>query len=61
MAAECYRFNPRFLCVVLRSLGIEPGSPAWVRAESIWARVIELEEAFWPVGGEELTMLSSSI
>ncbi|KAI0631185.1 heme oxygenase-like protein [Trametes polyzona] len=39
-------------------LDIVPGSPAFLRAEEIWARVIELEEAFWPVGGEELGALS---
>ena len=38
-------------------LGIEEGSEAWVRAEQIWSRVVELEEAFWPVGGEELGAL----
>ncbi|EGO03851.1 hypothetical protein SERLA73DRAFT_175532 [Serpula lacrymans var. lacrymans S7.3] len=26
---------------------------AWARAEEIWARVVELEEAFWPEEGEE--------
>lgn len=32
----------------LDRLGIEKGSEAWVRAEQIWQRVVELEEAFWP-------------
>ncbi|EPS95654.1 hypothetical protein FOMPIDRAFT_130957 [Fomitopsis schrenkii] len=49
------------LAQTVNSLGIEPGSPAWIRAESIWARVVELEEAFWPVAGEELTMLSENM
>lgn len=40
------------------SLNIKPGSEAWLRAEEIWGRVVELEEAFWPIGGEELTVLS---
>ncbi|TFY50666.1 hypothetical protein EVJ58_g10945 [Rhodofomes roseus] len=59
--------NPEFvkfvdeLTQIVNSLGIEPGSPAWIRAESIWARVIELEEAFWPVGGEELTLLNEKM
>ena len=35
-------------------LNIVPGSPAYFRAEEIWVRVLELEEAFWPVGGEEM-------
>ena len=35
-----------------------PGTAAFIQAEEIWARVIELEEAFWPVGGEELTTLA---
>lgn len=39
-------------------LSIVPGTPAFLRAEEIWARVVELEEAFWPVGGEELAALS---
>ncbi|KAI0040787.1 heme oxygenase-like protein [Auriscalpium vulgare] len=32
---------------------IKPGTPAWARAEAVWARVIELEEAFWPNAGDE--------
>ncbi|KAH9852208.1 heme oxygenase-like protein [Lenzites betulinus] len=46
------------LADLVNGLDISPGSPAYVRAEGIWARVIELEEAFWPVGGEELAVLS---
>ncbi|OBZ67499.1 Bifunctional TENA2 protein [Grifola frondosa] len=41
---------------IVNSLKIEPGSEAYVRAEEIWARVIELEEAFWPVAGEDLSV-----
>ncbi|KAJ2990339.1 hypothetical protein NUW54_g8498 [Trametes sanguinea] len=43
---------------LVNRLSISPGSPAYVRAEEIWARVVELEEAFWPVGGEEMVVLS---
>ncbi|KAI8976586.1 heme oxygenase-like protein [Trametes punicea] len=43
---------------LVNRLPIAPGSAAYVRAEEIWARVVELEEAFWPVGGEQLTTLS---
>lgn len=32
----------------ISSLDIRPSSDAWMRAEEIWSRVIELEEAFWP-------------
>lgn len=40
-------------------LDIKPGSEAWIRAEEIWGRVVELEEAFWPLcTDEELTVLS---
>ena len=41
-------------------LDIKPGSDAWIRAEEIWGRVVELEEAFWPVGGDELIFLSKA-
>lgn len=44
------------LADLVDNLGIVPGSPVWKRAESIWARVIELEERFWPVDGEEISM-----
>ena len=40
------------LADLVNSLGITPGSPSWKRAEDIWARVVELEEAFWPIQGE---------
>ncbi|KAH9899253.1 heme oxygenase-like protein [Cubamyces lactineus] len=43
---------------LVNRLSIVPGSPAYLRAEEIWLRVLELEEAFWPVGGEEMGMLS---
>ena len=39
------------------SLDIRPGSPAHVRAEEIWARVIEREEMFWPHEEDENTAL----
>ncbi|CCL99574.1 uncharacterized protein FIBRA_01592 [Fibroporia radiculosa] len=58
--------NPEFVAFVddladiVNSLEIQPGSSAWLRAEQIWARVVELEEAFWPIGGEELISLGSS-
>ncbi|RDX45188.1 heme oxygenase-like protein [Lentinus brumalis] len=42
---------------LVNHLQISPGTPAWARAEEIWARVIELEESFWPLGGEELAAL----
>ncbi|KAI0918822.1 hypothetical protein AcW1_009466 [Taiwanofungus camphoratus] len=57
--------NPEFvhfvddLADIVNSLGISAGSPAWVRAEAIWARVVELEEAFWPIGGDEVLLLSA--
>ena len=35
---------------------VQPGSERWRRAELIWERVVELEEAFWPVQGEETTL-----
>ncbi|PCH35359.1 heme oxygenase-like protein [Wolfiporia cocos MD-104 SS10] len=47
------------LADLVNSLEIQPGTLAWVRAEAIWARVIELEEAFWPVGGDELELLGA--
>ncbi|THH30646.1 hypothetical protein EUX98_g3522 [Antrodiella citrinella] len=33
---------------VVNYLEIKPGTDAWTRAEEIWSRVVELEEAFWP-------------
>ncbi|EIW55081.1 heme oxygenase-like protein [Trametes versicolor FP-101664 SS1] len=56
--------NPEFVRFVdvlgdlVNRLSIAPGTPAFLRAEEIWARVVELEEAFWPVVGEELAALS---
>ena len=47
----------------MRRLDIEEGSEAWVRAEQIWSRVVELEEAFWPDvenDGQELASLRRS-
>ncbi|PCH35352.1 heme oxygenase-like protein [Wolfiporia cocos MD-104 SS10] len=57
--------NPEFLRFVndltelVNSLGLEPGTSAWARAEATWMRVVELEEAFWPIGGEELSLLGA--
>ncbi|THH18394.1 hypothetical protein EW146_g2592 [Bondarzewia mesenterica] len=44
------------LASAVDAFDIRPGSDEWVRAEEIWARVVELEEAFWPEEGEESTM-----
>ncbi|OZJ04853.1 hypothetical protein BZG36_02596 [Bifiguratus adelaidae] len=58
--------NPEFvkfvddLADVVNSYGVRPGSQEWARAEMIWARVLELEEAFWPEEGEE-TMLKVAV
>jgi formylaminopyrimidine deformylase / aminopyrimidine aminohydrolase len=41
---------------LVNGLQILPGSEGWKRAESIWARIVELEEMFWPMEGEETTM-----
>ena len=43
------------LANLVDSLEIVPGSEGWKRAEGIWARVVELEEMFWPEEGEEIT------
>lgn len=43
------------LAALVDELDILPGSESWKRAEGIWERVVELEEAFWPIDGEELT------
>ncbi|KAI0828613.1 heme oxygenase-like protein [Trametes gibbosa] len=57
--------NPEFvkfvdtLADLVNRLAIAPGSPTFVHAEEIWARVVELEEAFWPVVGEEVVLFSS--
>ncbi|KAH9931194.1 heme oxygenase-like protein [Amylocystis lapponica] len=41
------------LAELVDSLDIRPGTEAYTRAEQIWLRVVELEEAFWPdVDGE---------
>ncbi|TFY54251.1 hypothetical protein EVG20_g9785 [Dentipellis fragilis] len=48
------------LADLVNRFGVQKGSESWVRAEQIWARVVELEEAFWPTGGEELTMKAAS-
>lgn len=44
------------LAELVDSLDVKQGSEQWTRAEAIWARVIELEEDFWPNEGEEATM-----
>jgi thiaminase len=41
------------LGALVDGLGVQPGTPAWARAERVWARVVELEAAFWPEAGEE--------
>lgn len=33
---------------LVNEMGLLPGSDAWKRAEHAWARVLELEIAFWP-------------
>ena len=48
----------RLISLVLASLGIVPGSEEGMRAEEIWARVVELEAAFWPDGEDEVALLS---
>ena len=58
MSASINADNEVLLTRVTPSLEIAPGTPAFTRAEEIWARVVELEEAFWPVGGDELTLLA---
>ncbi|CAA7267216.1 unnamed protein product [Cyclocybe aegerita] len=44
------------LANLVDSLGVEPGTDGWHRAEAIWERVIELEIGFWPEEGEEVKM-----
>ncbi|RPD75630.1 heme oxygenase-like protein [Lentinus tigrinus ALCF2SS1-7] len=44
---------------LVNRLQILPGTAPFIRAEEIWARVVELEEMFWPVGGEELSKLAA--
>ena len=46
------------LAKLVDSLGVVPGSDTWKRAEAIWARVVELEETFWPRKDEEKLQLS---
>ncbi|KAK0449725.1 uncharacterized protein EV420DRAFT_1312535 [Desarmillaria tabescens] len=46
------------LAGIVNDSGIMPGSASWRRAEEVWARVVELEAAFWPENGEESSMLS---
>ena len=58
MSASINADNEVLLTRVTPSLEIAPKTPAFTRAEEIWARVVELEEAFWPVGGDELTLLA---
>lgn len=41
------------------AFNVQPGSPEWDRAEEILARVVELEEAFWPQEGEEAFELAT--
>ncbi|KAI1794433.1 heme oxygenase-like protein [Ganoderma leucocontextum] len=43
------------LADLVNRLDIPWGSAAFIQAEEMWARVVELEAAFWPVGGEELS------
>ncbi|KAI0072927.1 heme oxygenase-like protein [Panus rudis PR-1116 ss-1] len=55
--------NPEFVAFVdelanlVNQLDIKPGSETCTRAEEIWGRVIELEEAFWPSGEDEVAFL----
>ncbi|PPQ96847.1 hypothetical protein CVT26_006016 [Gymnopilus dilepis] len=49
------------LTELVDSLGISPGSDAWLRAEAIWHRVVELEVSFWPEDGEELHMRKKAL
>ncbi|EPQ52199.1 heme oxygenase-like protein [Gloeophyllum trabeum ATCC 11539] len=53
--AEFIRFVDD-LADLVNELGITAGTDAWKKAEEVWARVVELEEAFWPEKGEEKTM-----
>ncbi|KAK0203571.1 hypothetical protein DFS33DRAFT_1487871 [Desarmillaria ectypa] len=46
------------LAGIVNDLGITPTSGSWKRTEEVWARVVELEAAFWPDNGEEFSMLS---
>lgn len=42
--------------IVGQSVAGRSASEALVRAEAIWARVVELEAEFWPNEGEEDTL-----
>lgn len=44
------------LAELVDSFEIQRGSQQWVNAETIWSRVLELEEDFWPDEGEESVM-----
>ena len=45
--------------VHLPRFDVKPGTEAWTRAEEIWARAVELEEAFWPNVENEAEELAS--
>ncbi|EJF59569.1 heme oxygenase-like protein [Dichomitus squalens LYAD-421 SS1] len=47
------------LADLVNRLHIVPRSAAFIHAEEIWARVVELEEAFWPIDREESTVLAT--
>ncbi|KAF8893173.1 hypothetical protein CPB84DRAFT_1783349 [Gymnopilus junonius] len=49
------------LTELVDSLGISPGTDAWLRAEDIWLRVVELEVGFWPDEGEEVQMRKKAL
>ncbi|TCD71938.1 hypothetical protein EIP91_000070 [Steccherinum ochraceum] len=44
---------------IVNALDIKPNTKAWTRAEEIWARVVELEEQFWPDVEREAEELAS--
>lgn len=44
------------LADIVGAFDVQPGSERWARAEAIYARVMELEEAFWPNEGEEASL-----
>ena len=46
----------RDLAELVDAFDVQPGSERWKRAELIWERVVELEEAFWPLEGEEAVL-----
>ena len=49
----------RVLAEQMDRLGIKACSPTFKHVEEIWARVIELEEAFWPEASENYTLDST--